>query len=65
MFASSISKCRIITVITGSAKHPFLAFLGTELQKSAAHDIGLKAITKAPLAAAVQSMFDVRAQHHR
>ena len=29
--------------ITGSANHPFLALLETELRKGAAHDIGLKA----------------------
>ena len=33
----------IIIIITGSANHPFVAVLGTELQKNAVHDIGLKA----------------------
>ena len=33
----------IITIITGSANHPFVAVLGTELRKNTAHDIGLKA----------------------
>ena len=32
-----------IAIIIGSANHPLLAVLETELQKGAAHDIGLKA----------------------
>ena len=33
----------ILIIIIGSANHPLLAVLGTELRKGAAHDIGLKA----------------------
>ena len=53
---------KILNIASASANHPYLQSR-TELRRARLTTSGWKH-TKAPLAAAIQSMFDVGAQHH-